>query len=294
MKIPVCHTIQEIEAFLTEQKDSKFCLYLADKTEDEWEKSTSRVYMNQINKHLVYLPVNIKKDDYQLIEDIYRLSEKTSPIVAINQTQPHKSNPVLKQWAKGKNIPKNVDALVKDQNGCLQFFDLNGASFADWFEAEVGDFENKQVVILGVGGVGEPIARKIVERHPKNLQLVDVVSKKNLADELSATYEAKLESVSLYSQNIIFINCAGKEGASEAGITDFLQKHKDKENIFIDLRPHLNIEIVEIAKNMGWRSYTGFGMNARNDYTLLSKICELIHIKPPAFEDFQKLVALAS
>ena len=42
-------------------KDLYICLYIADKTEEAWDISTSRVYMNQVNSKFMYLPVNIKK-----------------------------------------------------------------------------------------------------------------------------------------------------------------------------------------------------------------------------------------
>lgn len=297
-KTSVCHNIEEIKIFLAEYQDAKFCLYLAYKSESEWDKSTSRVYMNHVSNALIYLPVNIEKDNYQLIEEIYNLRQKNSQIIAINQTQPHKSNPVIKKWFKGQNIPNNVDAMIKDKKGHLQPFDLNGPSFVDWFESDVSDFKDKQVVILGVGGVGEPIARMVSKRHLKKLFLIDVISKQTIAGELSKNvptiYMNKLENVSIPSQDIIFINCSGKEGLAETGVEEFLQKCKSEKNIFVDLRPQLNIDIVETAKNLGWNAYTGYGMNARNDYTLLSKICITTNIKPPSFEEFQKLVKEAS
>ena len=42
--------------------------------------------------------------------------------------------------------------------------------------------------------------------------------------------------------------------------------------IFVDLRPQLDIEIVNVAKEFGWNAYAGFCMNSRNDYVLLKKI----------------------
>ena len=95
-KVQVCNNLGEVEAFLQENKESKVCLYIADKTLEDWEISTSRVYMNTINDKFTYLPVNIKKDDIETIRKLYELSEKNNQIIAINQTQPHKSKLVLK------------------------------------------------------------------------------------------------------------------------------------------------------------------------------------------------------
>lgn len=297
-KISVCNSVKEAIEFLAKHEDSRFCLYLAYKKPEDWDKSTSRVYMNQINEKLIYLPVNIEKDDLKSIEEIYRLSEENSQIDAINQTQPHKSNPVLKKWFVNQNIPTNVDSLVKDKFGKLQLFDLNGPSFAGWFRDEVTDFRNKQVIILGVGGVGEPIARKVIEDKPSKVFLVDRFSKEKLCEEFALRgnieYASNLEQILLDENKVIFINCAGKEGVDDSSAINLLEKFKHKGNIFVDIRPHLHIDIVEKAEELGWESYTGYGMNARNDYSLLTKICELMNITPPSFEKFKELVKKAS
>lgn len=297
-KIKVCNNIQEVKDFIKMNKEINICLYLVYKEPIEWEISTSRVYMNKIHKNLVYLPINIKKNDFESLKEIYDLSEQNNQIVAINQTQPHKSNSVLKEWFRNKTIPDNVDSLIKDQNNKLTCYDLNGPSFTDWFTEDVSTLKNKSVILFGVGGVGEPIARRIAKEGINSLYLIDINSKDNLAKELSnntkVTYLEKLNEICLENDSFIFINCTGKEGGNDNSAVEFLQKYKNMNNIFVDLRPQINIEIVNLAKNLGWDAYTGFGMNARNDYTLLKKISELINIKIPSFEEFKKLVEEAS
>jgi len=297
-KVPICTNVSQVKELLNKYSDCNFCLYLAYKSEEDWDKSTSRVYMNKVSDKLIYLPINIEKEDYKSIEEVYVLSEATNQIVAINQTQPHKSNKVLREWFKDQDIPQNVDSLVKDQNGKLQLFDLNGPAFVGWFKDEVAGFNNKQIIVLGVGGVGEPIARKIILDNPEVMYLIDIVPKEELCKELSeygkVDYYSSLNQLQLNKEEIIFINCAGKEGVDETGAIELLEEHDSKGNIFVDLRPHLNIDIVEKAKSLNWESYTGFGMNARTDYALLSKICEVSNIVPPSFDEFKKMVADAS
>ena len=298
-KILVCNGVKDVKAFLENNKNKKICLYLAEKTKEAWDISTSRVYMNQIDDRFVYLPVNIKKGDFDSIREVYRLAENEEQIVAINQTQPHKSNPVQKEWFYGKDIPQNVDSLIKDKNNKLQCYNLNGPSFASWFEDEVTHFSDIIVIVFGVGGVGEPIARIIANKNTKKLYLIDIYSKDNLAKELSqiadVQYLDNLKKLDFNIKNkVVFINCAGKEGGDDKEVKSVLNKLKNKNNIFVDLRPQLNIEIVNIAKQYGWEAYTGFGMNSRNDYVLLQKIQEITDISIPSFADFSKLVALAS
>lgn len=296
-KIPVCNSTAELKEFLIKYNKLKFCIYLAYKDSNAWSKSTSRVYMNQVMDNLVYLPVNIKKDDNDSLQEIYELSESNEQILAINQTQPHKSNPVLKKWLQNNTLV-NIDTLIKDKNKKLIPYDLNGPSFIGWFKDEVDQFQDRCVVLLGVGGVGEPIARKIIHEKPSKLILIDKIPKTELRDELSkegtVEYASNLTEIILNDKEIIFINCAGKEGVDESGTFDLLKKFENKNYVFVDLRPQLDINIVNIARGLGWRGYTGYGMNVRNDYSLLIKISELMEITPMSFDKFKELVAKAS
>ena len=298
-KILVCDGLKELKAYLDKHKEVKICLYLAEKTKEAWDISTSRVYMNQIDKKFLYLPVNIKKGDMEAIREVYNIAEEDSRIVAINQTQPHKSNAVQKEWFKGQRIPDNVDALIKDKYNKLQCYNLNGPSFASWFEDEVRNFSGNKVIVFGVGGVGEPIARIIANSNPESMYLIDIYSKEDLAKELSKNtnveYFNNLSKVDFNTNSkLILINCAGKEGGDDKELKTAIKQLKDMNHIFVDLRPQLNIEIVNVAKEYGWDAYTGFGMNSRNDYVLLQKIQELTGIKIPSFKEFEKLVASAS
>jgi shikimate 5-dehydrogenase len=298
-KIPVCETISELRHTISQYEHKKFCLYLAYKDLEGWEKSTSRVYMNQVSPTLVYLPINIKKEDYASLRGLYQYANENPDVIAINQTQPHKSNPVLREFFKDTNIPINIDTLIKDRENKLRPYDLNGPSFVEWFKDEVSRFDGKSVVVLGVGGVGEPIARRIMQEGPKQMILVDVIPKEHLAHDLSKSGDVKyykhLKDLTLPPGNIVFLNCAGKEGTSEeTGADVFLTKYSLANNVFVDLRPQLEIDLVVYAKIEGWKAYTGHGMNARNDYTLLTKIAEVTGIKIPNFETFRKMVADAS
>lgn len=298
-KILVCDGLKELKAYLDKHKEVKICLYLAEKTKEAWDISTSRVYMNQIDKNFVYLPVNIKKGDMDSIREVYNIAEEDSRIVAINQTQPHKSNAVQKEWFKGQRIPDNVDALIKDKYNKLQCYNLNGPSFASWFEDEVSNFSGNKVIVFGVGGVGEPIARIIANSDLECMYLIDIYSKEDLAKELSKNtnveYVNNLSKVDFNTNSkLILINCAGKEGGDDKELKTVIKQLKNMNHIFVDLRPQLNIEIVNVAKEYGWDAYTGFGMNSRNDYVLLQKIQELTGIKIPSFKEFEKLVASAS
>ena len=52
--------LDEIKKYVEENPSKKICLYFAEKTQEAWDISTSRVYMNQLDNSFAYLPVNIK------------------------------------------------------------------------------------------------------------------------------------------------------------------------------------------------------------------------------------------
>jgi len=296
-KVPICHGIEDLTSFLEKYSEYKFCLYLADKTDDAWDVSTSRVYMNRVIPELIYLPVNLPKDAAEDLRAFFAIAQQREDVIAVNITQPHKSNVVLREIFQDQNMPANVDALVKDESGKLVPFDLNGPSFVDWYENEVGGVGDKTILLIGVGGVGEPLARAFAQKHPNTLILVDPNDKTALKTELgdNVTAYQQLDPTNIPEDNLVVINAAGKEGVSHnSALNDILERQKDRGSIFVDLRPHLNIEIVQKAKELGWKSYTGYGMNARNDYTLLFKIAQLFHLKILSFQKFQQLVAHAS
>ncbi len=189
--------------------------------------------------------------------------------------------------------------MIKDHNKKIQLFDLNGPSFVSWFKDETGFLEGKIVVVFGVGGIGEPIARRINAGKLTELVLVDIVAKDKLKDELSkigkVIFLRSLKDLEISGhKNIVFINCDGKEGTGDSFVVEVLEKYGNEGNIFVDLKPYLDIDIVSQAKELGWKSFTGHGMNARNDYTLLTKIAEIIKATPPGFIEFKELVAKAS
>jgi len=301
-KISICRTPEDVEQFLSRHKDKKFILYLAHKDNDGWEKSTSRVYMNQISPHLIYLPVDVEKENLGFLSKIYEMFQQNNQIVAINQTQPHKSNPIVKELFQRRGIVlANIDSIVKNQNGELIPFNLNGQAFVDWFLDEVGAIKGSTVVLVGVGGAGGSIAREIAINRPSELILVDLMDKRPLAQELSSSYtkveyaQKLLISSLIDKPSLVVINAAGKEGAtSDTAITLLLSSSVNKQHIFIDLRPQLVFPIVEQAKKFGWRAYSGYGMNVRNDYVFLCNIAEITKIELPPFEMFREMVAKAS
>lgn len=297
-KVPVANGIEEFLAFAERYPGFAFCPYVAEKDTEGWDKSTSRAYMNQVLSHFLYVPVNVPKGDLAALHAFFAAVQDRGDIPAVNITQPHKSSPVLRELFLGDaNSDANVDTLIRNDEGRLEPYDLNSTAFVEWYKSDVGPFEDKPVVLVGVGGVGEPIAKKIAAEKPSSILLVDVADKTDFAAQLGATFQPSLSAIleAGLSEDAVVINAAGKEGATNESELWELIKKGTVNGTFVDIRPHLDIEIVEEAKRRGWRACTGYGMNARNDYVLLRGIARQIPgATPPSFEEFQRLVADAS
>jgi shikimate 5-dehydrogenase len=300
-KIPVAEGVEAFKTFIGEYPDFAICPYVAYKDTEGWDKSTSRVYMNQVLPNFLYVPVNIPKGDAEQLRQFFEYIGDMERVPAVNITQPHKSNPVVRELLLGDAASdENIDTLIRDSEGKLVPYNLNAPAFVGWFNEEVGSFADRQVTLIGVGGVGEPIAKGIAAQHPSRLILIDPVDKSELAQRLSAQapteyHQALSEAHDELPENAIVINAAGKEGASESSaLNELLGSQASSDKIFVDIRPHLDIEEVERAKRLGWRAFTGHGMNARNDYELLVGITDYLHTTPPPFARFQELVARAS
>ena len=65
-KIAICFSIEELKKRLDDEK--YYCLYLAHKDKEGWDKSTSRVYMNNLIDNFIYQPVDIEKEDFDSLK----------------------------------------------------------------------------------------------------------------------------------------------------------------------------------------------------------------------------------
>jgi len=297
--MPVTDNLDGFRNFTEQYPTFSFCPYLADKTSESWQNSTSRRYMNQVLPGLLYVPVNIADGDDTGLVEFIRYADSAADIPAVNITQPHKSTPALREYFYGNpSSNENIDTLIKVGGDGLRPLDLNAPSFINWFEESVQAFKETNVVIVGVGGVGEPIAKHIDKKRPQSITLVDINDKSILASLLdsASTYRSRLSDMDNIKERTIVINASGKDGISDdTGLLQFLEASRP--GTFVDLRPQLKLDIVEAAKDAGWAAYTGNGMNARNDYELLCGIMDYLKTlegNRPSFEQFSRIVTSAS
>jgi shikimate 5-dehydrogenase len=198
-----------------------------------------------------------------------------------------------------------IDTLVKDEHGEIVPYDFNGPSFVKWFtEDERKSFATRDVILVGVGGAGEAIARCVSHQSPNRLFLVDLTNKSDLVKELRAdahttyckTCDELIHNETLH--NVLLINGTGHDGADskggESSLRALLDTHRRHDRLFVDLRPRLTVGLVEYAKKMGWESHSGFGMNARNDYEIWTKLVPHLREETMPFAAFRDLVREAS
>lgn len=299
-KIDVCDGIDGFRAFAERYPGFTFCPYLADKTDDGWAQSTSRVYMNQIIPRFLYVPVNIGKGREGDLAAFFDGVANDPRVVAVNITQPHKSNlVVMAMFAAEQNGIENIDTLMRGEDGAMHPYDRDAPAFIGWYNQVVGSFTGANVVMVGAGGAGTPIAQLVARQRPSQMVVVDPSDKSRLVAQLqrdtTVLYTPSLEHITpeWLSGKLMVINAAGKAGMSPS-LAKLLGDHSSPENVFVDIRPQLKIESVETAEGLGWKAYTGHGMNAHNDHALACAIAERMGVPAPSFEEFRELVAKAS
>jgi shikimate 5-dehydrogenase len=302
-KIPVTDGLDGFRSFIKKYPGFAFCPYIADKDPEDWDKSTSRVYMNKILPRFLYVPVHIPRGNLDRLRAFFHFVHSRQDMPAVNITQPHKSNPVLRELYSGDENNADIDTLIRNNEGELVSYDQNSAAFIDWYKEETGPFQDKPVVLVGVGGVGAPIAKRVAAEKPRDLLLVDVVDKTDFATQLAeesqvaTTFKPTLQDIleAGLPDSTIVINAAGKASATpESDLWKLIEKGVN-DGTFVDIRAQMDIDIVEKAKERGWKAHTGHGTNARNAYVLLRGIARHIRgARLPSFEKFQGIVARAS
>jgi hypothetical protein len=302
-KIPVSYGAEEAGKALEDYSDKDFCFYLADKNLQGWERSTSRVYMNELWPSFLYLPVNVEKDNIRGLEEVYELAISNKRVIAVNHTVPHKSNKALLQKFPSLSA---IDTLVRDSSDKeLQPFNLNEAAFFSWLDEVYPPKEREEasVIIIGVGGVGLPIASKIAlsQGSATSLSLIDPKPLsdfppllKQKATSIGLAIEQIIGDLRSFPKRILVISASGKEGIEIKGLKELFVHRQGKGDFFVDLRPHLELDTVISALSLGWEAYTGEPMNARNDFALVEKIASALNLSLPSFSSFEEKVIKAS
>jgi hypothetical protein len=70
-KIPVAQGADEFVAFVEKYPDYAICPYVAFKDSSDWDKSTSRVYMNQLLPRFLYVPGEYREEEYGRASEVF-------------------------------------------------------------------------------------------------------------------------------------------------------------------------------------------------------------------------------
>lgn len=85
-KIPVADGLDGFVEFAKKFPGFTFCPYVAEKDDEGWDKSTSRVYMNQVLPRFLYVPVNVAKNDLDGLGEFFRSMQGRLPVKKAQQT----------------------------------------------------------------------------------------------------------------------------------------------------------------------------------------------------------------
>jgi shikimate 5-dehydrogenase len=284
--VPVSVGHRGIDAFMDDHPAYRFCWYVAHKDQAGWDRSTSRVAMNRAMSNTIYAPVEVAADDLEELRALYALAAQRPAVSGINHTMPHKGNAALRDFVEQPG--PSCDVALRPGPGHFLAEDFNGPGFIAWYEDTVGP-PHSTVVIVGVGGAGEAIARWMARRHESCLWLVDIRDRSRLSIELSAQtpsrYSSDISAAAVSpDEPLTVINCTG---LSLEPLRGYLTAHAEgTERVFVDIRMGV-VDLVTEASDQGWETHTGVGMASRSNYMLVSALTTIAHEETPSFEDFQ-------
>jgi hypothetical protein len=162
-----------------------FMGYLGDKTEDEWDESTSRRYMNKLWESFAYIPIQLKQAEASLyLNSYYKVAESAGNIIGFNHTNPHKSNPAMRAMYGGGE----GDILIKSE-GKLQIADCNGRAAVMLLSHLISErpFSDYTLVIIGgLGATGRLILNAFADTAPKDILICDIQANDVFIDSLEA------------------------------------------------------------------------------------------------------------
>lgn len=235
-QIPVLHSAEEFERFVGKYPNYLIAPYFLFKEEPtDLLLSTSSMHMNWLWPNLLYVPLNIGKENCTGIGAVYRTALKHYNIVFFNHTIPHKSNPVMQEMFG----PGNGDYLIRKEKTFIMS-EGNGQAFVTMASQLMknDDFTDVTVVLVGVGGAGTLAAKAIRrEKNPKRLILVDIENKSGLAAELDAEFFQKMDDLpDLSGQKLVTIDATAhfEKELQHSVFVDFVKDYDSPENVFID------------------------------------------------------------
>ena len=291
MLIPVMNSADQLEEFIKNHEEYLIVPFIFGRDDRELLLSTSRIHMNWIWPNVLYVPVNIKKDDNAELEKVYKLANRYSNIIFFNHSTPHKSNSVMQELFEGEFGNKYGDYVTR-QGSEFIIADGNGAALVEQAnKTPYGslDFSKIIVVIVGIGGTGMLAAQRFYEKGVKKdsagnerLILVDKEDKKQFADEIEAKFFLGInelladESVlnRLKGEHLIIIDATKEDEDNRKYDAEKLaEKYQGNNNIFVDCNMYVKRDYYESTLE-GFNIVVGREFVETTNYIMTEKIIE--------------------
>ncbi|MBI5574405.1 MAG: shikimate dehydrogenase [Elusimicrobia bacterium] len=215
--------------------------------------------IEKMNMDFIYLPFEVKPDKLSDAVSAIRILD----IAGVNVTIPHKEN-VIKYLDKISDEAKKIGAVntIVHKNGKLSGFNTDYYGFLKSISEKITS-RNKNVLMLGCGGVARAIAVSLIDSKIKQLTIADIDTGKSKYFLEGSFPQIKVVKTSQVPDEIknadIFIN-ATPVGMKAGECSPIDKKYLRKDLFVYDVVYNRETQLIKDAKKIGAGNSSGLDM----------------------------------
>jgi hypothetical protein len=127
--IPVCYSLDEVMEMMDSFPEFKVCFYLSNKSENDWDISKKRSYMNQVIPKFLYIPLSLPPDQVDQISGLATYAIDVDRVIAIDLDSTYSGNETLEEvFSKYIKLPSMYDLITRSSKDSFVAQSMDGHS----------------------------------------------------------------------------------------------------------------------------------------------------------------------
>jgi hypothetical protein len=127
--IPVCYSLDEFMEMMDSFPEFKVCFYLSNKTENDWDISEKRSYMNKVIPKFLYIPISIPPDQVDQISGLATYAIDVERVIALDLDSTYSGNETIEEvFSKYTKLPSMYDLITRSSKDSFVAQSMDGHS----------------------------------------------------------------------------------------------------------------------------------------------------------------------